>query len=44
MLEGFQLTSNFEVVEAGLSELGRKVLATDVDGVARNTGGELSSW
>lgn len=34
MLEGSQLVSNYEVVEAGLSKTGWKAL--DVDGVAHN--------
>ena len=33
MLEGSQLVSNYEVVEAGLSKTGWKALVPDVDGV-----------
>ena len=41
MLNGLQSLNTYEVVEAGLSEMGQKVVAPAVDRVACNTCGEL---
>lgn len=41
MLEELQLMSYCDLVEAGLSETGQQVVASDVGGVAPHTGGEL---
>ena len=41
MLNGLQFLNTYEVAEAGLSEMGQKVVAADVDRVACNTSGDL---
>ena len=41
MLNGLQFLNTYEVVEAGVSEMGQKVVAPAVDSVACNTCCEL---